>query len=254
MGQNPTLFAARDTLKQRRKQQSERTFAMFRLARREESDAHCRITGTLTAAELSPIELSSMDAIIHVYTYKEGLLSKLAHDLRFTLARFSISASGAEVSARFEVGSLRVDGAIKSGKLERAELSQADRDKIHATVQDVLGAREYGEAKLSAKLLTTRPPFLMEGQFTLKGDTRPVAVRLERDEDRLFGELTITPSQWGIRPYRALGGTLKLQDRVRITIDASAAWLAHGGELNSAIELTWVARSSRSSMRPPSLY
>lgn len=195
-----------------------------------------------------------MDAIIHVYTYKEGLLSKLAHDLRFTLARFSVSARGSEVSARFETGSLRVDGVMKAGKLERAELSTADREKIHDTLKDVLGAREYGEARLNARLVTTQPPFLLEGQLTLKGDSRPVSLRLARDEDRLFGEMTITPSQWGIRPYRALGGTLKLQDKVRITIDASAEWLTHGGELNPAIELTWVARSSRSSMRPPSLY
>lgn len=195
-----------------------------------------------------------MDAIIHVYTYKEGLLSKLAHDLRFTLTRFSISARGSEVSGRFEIGSLRVDGVVRSGKLERAELSQSDRDKIHETLKDVLGAREYGEARLSARLITQQPPFVLEGQLTLRGDTRPITLQLEREEARLFGELTLIPSQWGIRPYRALGGTLKLQDRVRITIEASAEWLAQAGELNPAVELSWVARSSRSSMRPPSLY
>ena len=130
-----------------------------------------------------------MDAIIHVYTYKEGLLSKLAHDLRFTLTRFSISARGSEVSGRFEIGSLRVDGVMRSGKLERAELSQSDRDKIHETLKDVLGAREYGEARLSARLITQQPPFVLEGQLTLRGDTRPITLQLEREEARLFGEL-----------------------------------------------------------------
>lgn len=194
-----------------------------------------------------------MDAIIHVYTYKEGLLSKLAHDLRFTLARFNVSARGAEISARFETGSLRVDGVMRAGRLERAELSPGDREKIQETLKDVLGTRDYGEARLTARLLTVQPPFLLDGQLTLKSETRPVSIRLARDEERLFGELTIVPSQWGVKPYRALGGTLKLQDRVRITIDASAEWLRHGAELNSAIELTWVARTSRSSMRPPSM-
>lgn len=194
-----------------------------------------------------------MDAIIHVYTYKEGLLSKLAHDLRFTVTRFSISARGAEVAARFEMASLRVDGAMKAGKLDRNELSNNDRERVQATLKDVVSSREYGEARLTAKLLTRNAPFLIDGQLTLKGETRPVKLELARHDDRLFADVTITPSQWGIRPYRALGGTLKLQDRVRITIDASAQWLSTGAEINPSVELTWLPRSSRSSMRPSSM-
>jgi hypothetical protein len=191
-----------------------------------------------------------MDATICVYTYKEGLLSKLAHDLRFTLSRFNISARGAEVSARFELGSLRVDGVMRAGKLERTELSQADREKIQETLKDVVCSREYTEARLVAKILTKEPPFVLEGQLTMRAETRPIALHLERQGDRLLGEIAITPSQWGVRPYRALGGTLKLQDHVRITIDAGAEWLTQGAELNPAIELTWVPRTSRGSMRP----
>jgi hypothetical protein len=191
-----------------------------------------------------------MDATICVYTFKEGLLSKLAHDLRFTLSRFSVSARGTEVSARFEIASLRVDGVMRSGKLERGELSQADREKIHETMKDVVSSREYGEARLTAKLLTKEPPFVLEGLLTLRAETKPISLHLERQGDRLLGEITLIPSQWGIRPYRALGGTLKLQDRVRVTVDAGAEWLTHGAEINPAIELTWVARSSRPSLRP----
>ena len=191
-----------------------------------------------------------MDATICVYTYKEGLLSKLAHDLRFTLSRFSISARGAEVSARFELGSLRVDGVMRAGKLERNELSQGDREKIQETLKDVVSSREYLEARLVAKILTKEPPFVLEGQLTMRAETRPIALHLERLGDRLVGEVAITPSQWGVRPYRALGGTLKLQDRVRITIDAGAEWLTQGAELNPAIELTWMPRTSRGSLRP----
>jgi hypothetical protein len=191
-----------------------------------------------------------MDAIIHAYTFKEGLLSKLAHDLRFTLTRFTISVRGAEIQGRFTLGSLRVDGVVRSGKLERNELSQNDREKIQDTMRDVLHVQDHAEAKLSARLLNAAPPFLIEGQLTLRGETRPVQLRLELDADRLLGAITLTPSQWGIRPYRALGGTLKLQDRVRITIDASAEWLAGGVELNPSVELTWLPRPSRGSLRP----
>jgi hypothetical protein len=191
-----------------------------------------------------------MEAIIHAYTFKEGLLSKLAHDLRFTLTRFSISARGPEISARFTPGSLRVDGVVRGGKLERNELSQSEKDKIQETMKEVLHALDHSEAKLTARLVTLKPPFTIEGQLTLRGETRPIQLRLDLEADRLLGHITIVPSQWGIRPYRALGGTLKLQDRVRITIDASAEWLSGGVELNPSVELTWSARSSRGSLRP----
>jgi hypothetical protein len=194
-----------------------------------------------------------MDAIIHAYTFKEGLLSKLAHDLRFTLTRFSISVRGTEVQARFTLGSLRVDGVVRGGKLERDVLSQSDREKIQETMRDVLHVHEHTEARLSARLLNAAPPFVLDGQLTLRGETRPVQLRLELDADRLLGAITLTPSQWGIRPYRALGGTLKLQDRVRITIDASAEWLAGGVELNPSVELAWTPRASRGSLRPSAL-
>jgi hypothetical protein len=191
-----------------------------------------------------------MDAIIHAYTFKEGLLSKLAHDLRFTLTRFSISVRGQEITGRFALASLRVDGVMRSGKLERNELSPNDRERIQETMQDVLRVRDHAEAKLSARLINAASPFLIEGQLTLFGETRPIQTRLELDADRLLGAITLVPSQWGIKPYRALGGTLKLQDRVRIAIDASADWMSGGVELNPSVELTWAPRSSRSSLRP----
>lgn len=192
-----------------------------------------------------------MDAIIHVYTFKEGLLSKLAHDLRLTLLRFSIRVRGNEVSGRFDLGSLRVDGVMKNGKLERGDLSPTDREKIQETAKDVLHAREHPEARLLARITTSSAPFVLDGQLTLRGETRPIKVTLERSENGLEGSVTIVPSQWGIKPYRALGGTLKVQDRVRISIDASAEWLEKAVELNPSIELEWVARSTRSSLRPP---
>lgn len=200
--------------------------------------------------ESAPGAVGTMDAIIHAYTFKEGLLSKLAHDLRFTLTRFSISARGSEIVGRFSLGSLRVDGVMRSGRLERNELSQSDREKIQETMKDVVHAAEHAEAKLTARLLTATAPFVIDGQLTLRGETHPIQLRLDREADRLLGTITIVPSQWGIKPYRALGGTLKLQDKVRLTIDASADWLSGGVELNPSIELSWTPRSSRGSLRP----
>lgn len=196
-----------------------------------------------------------MDATIHLYTFKEGLLSRLAHDLRITATRFAIGALGTELSARIEVEGLRVDGAIKDGRLDRNELSEGDRQKIRDNMlRDVLRASDYPEVRFSGRTKGREPPFSIEGELTLCGVTRPLSFLLLVRDERLRGEVELTPTSWGIKPFRALGGTLRVQDRVRVAIEASGEWLAHGAELNPAVKLEWTpARSSvRSSMRPGS--
>ena len=63
-----------------------------------------------------------MDAAIYIYTFKEGLLSKLAHDLRLSVTRFDISARGTEIEASLDPTSLRVDGVMKDGKIFKNDL------------------------------------------------------------------------------------------------------------------------------------
>jgi hypothetical protein len=192
-----------------------------------------------------------MDATIQVYTFKEGLLSKLAHDLRLSAMRFDVSVRGNQVQARVDLGSLRVDGVVRSGRVEKAEPSPGDRQKILENLaNEVLRSREYPEARFVGQIKGIAAPFRLEGQLTLHGETHPFDMVLNVRERRLVGETDLVPSAWRIKPFRALGGALRVQDRVRIAIDASADWLEQGTELNSAIELVWTPRASRTSLRP----
>lgn len=192
-----------------------------------------------------------MDALLQIFTFKEGLLSKLAHDLRLSATRFHATVRGNQLEARVDLSSLKVDGIVRAGRVEKGELSPSDRDKIHENLsKEVLHTREHPEARFSGRILGGVSPFRVEGQLTLHGETAPFSMVLTLREQRLVGEAELVPSQWGIKPYRALGGTLKVQDRVRLHIDASAEWMERGTELNPAIELVWSARASRSSLRP----
>ena len=57
-----------------------------------------------------------MDAVIRVYTFKDGLLSKLAHDLALNLGLFEIEARGEAIHAlMFErICDALADGDFKS--------------------------------------------------------------------------------------------------------------------------------------------
>lgn len=181
-----------------------------------------------------------MDAAIYIYTFKEGLLSKLAHDLRLSVTRFDISARGTEIEASLDPTSLRVDGVMKDGKIDRSAPSESDRSKIKESVlREVLRTGDFSEVRFVGRTQSREPPFAVSGDLTLCGMTRPLSLLLLSRGDKMVGELELVPSQWGIKPFRALGGTLKVQDRVRIAVHANADWLVSGAELNPAVQLGW---------------
>lgn len=188
-----------------------------------------------------------MDASIFLYTFKEGLLSKLAHDLRLSVTRFEIRARGSEVTARFEPRSIQIDGVMKDGKLLRNEPGESDKAKIQQTMlNEVLRASDYPELKFVGRMPSVEPPFPVNGELTLAGVTRSISTLLLVRGDKLTAELEITPSQWGIKPYRALGGTLKVQDRIRIAINA--AWPLAEQQLNPNVELVWTYNATKPSV------
>jgi polyisoprenoid-binding protein YceI len=62
---------------------------------------------------------------------------------------------------------------------------------------------------------------VVHGELTIAGSTRPATFELELGDDgRVTGTLPVTQSEWGIKPYRAFMGALKVRDTVEIVLDA----------------------------------
>ncbi len=61
----------------------------------------------------------------------------------------------------------------------------------------------------------------VEGDLTLLGATRPIALDVAvADDGAIRGDVVITQSDWGIKPYSTLFGALKVSDEVELAIDA----------------------------------
>ena len=60
----------------------------------------------------------------------------------------------------------------------------------------------------------------VHGELELAGTRRPVSFELTSEDGRLTGRATVKQSDWGIKPYTALFGTLKVADEVEVGIDA----------------------------------
>ena len=83
---------------------------------------------------------------VHLFTFKEGMLSAIAHDLQLTVKRFRVVVTGAAVAAELFTDTVVVDGAVRDGKLAPQVLSDRDRDKIRATMagEVTLDRRDFG--------------------------------------------------------------------------------------------------------------
>lgn len=151
---------------------------------------------------------------IHVFTFREGLLSALGHDLQIAVSAFEIEvdAEAGAVAFRCDVEALEVKGAVEGGPLKEKDRRQIEKNMR----QDVLNARRHPSIAYSGRLAGGDR---LEGELTLCGQKQPQQVRLAKQGDRLTGELTLTPSRWGVRPYKALLGAIKLEDRVVVRFD-----------------------------------
>jgi hypothetical protein len=60
----------------------------------------------------------------------------------------------------------------------------------------------------------------VSGELELGGRRAPISFELVLDGGRLTGTATVTQSNWGMKPYSALFGTLKVLDDVQVMIEA----------------------------------
>ena len=163
-------------------------------------------------------------------TFREGLLSPLAHDLVLRVTGFEISVepAGPRVEASFDAASLRVAQALRDGRvLPPGALSASDARKIEANIVDeVLRARRFPVIHFSSTSVASRGEgYDVVGSLTLAGVAGEVAFAVRRDGERWSAEVQIDQPSFGIRPYSGAFGTIRVKRvvRVRASVPGSAA-------------------------------
>jgi YceI-like domain len=164
-----------------------------------------------------------------VLTYKEGLLSAIAHDLEIRVERFDLDIDEAPlaVRARFDAASLKVIGALHDGAAQPGSISESDRHKIERTILDeVLQAREYASIVFASSAVTVEGEgFRVAGDLTLHGRTRPLTFVARPDGERLVVAVRLHQPDFGIKPYSALLGALKIKPDVTVRCSVPRAAL-----------------------------
>jgi polyisoprenoid-binding protein YceI len=158
-----------------------------------------------------------------VFTFKEGLLSSVAHDLRLRVTQFLVEVDdgGSSVVASFDTSSLRVDTPMQDGAENPGALSAADRDKIASQIRlDVLHSARHPTAEFRSASLTARADggYDVSGALTLHGVTKSLVAYSRLVLGRQELELSLHQPDFGIAPYRAMLGTLKIRADVTIRL------------------------------------
>lgn len=159
-----------------------------------------------------------------MFTFKDGLLARLAHDLRLHVERFSIARSGERIEASLEPGSIVVDGVMVGARCDADVLGAGDRAKIVETLRGtILKTDRHRRIEFRGELHEREDGGVrVSGELQLVGVTRPLTFTATRRGDRMLATLTLRPSEFGIAPYKALAGAIRLQDRVLIELDLDA--------------------------------
>jgi polyisoprenoid-binding protein YceI len=159
-----------------------------------------------------------------VFTFKEGLLSAVAHDLEIAVERLRIEWTDRQVTATFDLRSLRVLHAVVAGRPAPGALSAHDLRKIEQTIAaDVLRTESHPEARFQTSSVTpSGSGFELRGTLTLVGHSEESSATIRREGTRYTTELVLDQRRFGITPYSAMLGTLKLKPDVRVHVSVPA--------------------------------
>ncbi len=149
-----------------------------------------------------------------VLTFKEGLLSRVAHDLKLTAERVAVSRSGDALTVTVAADSLRVRCAMRDGAEDHRALSAGNRREIEAIITE----RILDAARFPAVVYTGRiRDGSVEGTLTVRGVSQPLVLPWRVSGAEVTGEITLDQRRFGIQPYRAMMGAIKLRPELKVS-------------------------------------
>jgi polyisoprenoid-binding protein YceI len=154
---------------------------------------------------------------LHVFTFKEGVLSAVAHDLRLRLEKLDITLEGSAVRAELDLKSLFVDGPMENGVLRAEQYDAGKRADVEKAMHgDVLRTTKFPTSTFTGTATAQGAGFHVTGELELCGKKAPLAFDVKGEGDAYTATFELTPSQWGVAQYKALLGAIRLKDVVRI--------------------------------------
>ena len=156
---------------------------------------------------------------LSVRTSRRGTVAKAGHDLLIHVTKWrGTLALGDEPAVTLDADSTSLK--VREGTGGMMALDDADLANIEQTIDDEVLKRQ-DIAFRSTRVEETAGGLSVTGDLTLRGTTRPIAFDLSVGDGRAHGAAVVKQTEWGMKPYTALFGALKVADDVRVEIDVA---------------------------------
>jgi polyisoprenoid-binding protein YceI len=170
--------------------------------------------------------LDADDGEVLLHTGVAGRAARMGHRLTIAMTRWhaTVSWAGSQpASAQVSVETdsldvLRGEGGVKG-------LSGAEKAVIRSNALKSLNASSFPEVRFTADVIEkTDDGYRLTGALEIRGASRDHVIDL-RTEDlgdswRMSGESTVRQSDYGIKPYSVLMGSVQVADDVTVSFTA----------------------------------
>lgn len=155
-------------------------------------------------------------------TGRTGAAAKAGHDLVIEVASWQATlllgeaAEATTVELTADTSSLRVI----EGTGGMQALGDDDKRNIEQTIDAEVLKHEEIAFRSTAAAAGNGGRVRIEGELTILGRTEPVGFDLEiGDDGSLAATAVVAQTDWGLKPYSALFGALKVADEVEVVLE-----------------------------------
>lgn len=170
-------------------------------------------------ADATTHTLGPDNGTLTVRTGKGGAAAKAGHNLLIEVTSWRGTLGlgpEAQMSLTADAKSMRV----REGSGGMNKLGDDDIANIEQTIDEEVLKGTKIEFHSTAVQTSADGRMNVSGELELAGRQAPISFELAVDDGRLTGTALVKQSDWGMKPYSALFGTLKVLDDVEVAIDA----------------------------------
>jgi len=166
-------------------------------------------------------KIDSHNGRLILRTFREGMAALIGHDLVIDVTRWQGTVTIPDGSG----GQPRLALTIDMGSFEVREglhgvkpLTDSDRQEIKGSIAETLKTHDHKQASFESRTVRVDgDQATVDGAFTLAGTTQPLRMTVQANGDRtVTGKATVQQTLWGIKPYKAFLGALKVRDTVEV--------------------------------------
>ncbi len=167
---------------------------------------------------------TAADASCTIFTYKEGLLAKAAHDLKLAANQFTVELSEGNLRAEFQSGAIEVVCAMENGREAPGKIGRWDKGKIQGNLKkDVLNTKRHPSIVFQSKSIEREEDrATIVGDLTLCGRTKELRITAQKNGSNWSARVRIHQPDFGIKPFSAALGTIKIQPALDVEITLPA--------------------------------